>query len=71
MWSGTARYEAVRLLGEGGMGMVYEAIDHETQRSIAVKTLLQTTPASVFRFKQEFRTPADVQHRTWFSCTSS
>lgn len=61
-WPGTARYEVVDLLGEGGMGTVYEVFDREAQRSIAVKTLLQANPASVLRFKQEFRTLADVQH---------
>jgi tetratricopeptide (TPR) repeat protein/predicted Ser/Thr protein kinase len=61
-WSGTPRYEVLRLMGEGGMGAVYEAFDREAQRCIAVKTLLQTNPTSVFRFKQEFRTLADVHH---------
>ena len=61
-WRGTARYQVVRLLGEGGMGAAYEVFDREAQRAIAVKTLLQTNPASVFRFKQEFRTLADVHH---------
>jgi serine/threonine protein kinase len=33
------RYEVVRLIGEGGMGRVYEAIDLRTQRRVAIKTL--------------------------------
>ena len=61
-WRGTARYQVVRLLGEGGMGTVYEVFDRDAQRSIALKTLQQANPASVYRFKQEFRTLADVQH---------
>lgn len=62
-WNGTTRYEVVRQLGRGGMGTVYEARDREMQRSVAVKTLLRTDPGSVLRFKQEFRTLADLQHR--------
>lgn len=61
-WRGTARYEVVQLLGEGGMGSVYEVFDREVQRSVALKTLRQVSPGSVYRFKQEFRTLADVQH---------
>lgn len=33
------RYEVVRLIGEGGMGRVYEAIDLRTKRHVAIKTL--------------------------------
>src|SRR5205807_2071151 len=33
------RYQRVRLLGEGGMGHVYEANDTQTQRKVAVKQL--------------------------------
>src|SRR5689334_10235327 len=61
-WRGTARYEVIQLLGEGGMGSVYEVFDREVQRSVALKTLRQVSPGSVYRFKQEFRTLADVQH---------
>ncbi len=61
-WRGTDRYQVVRLLGEGGMGTVYEVFDQDAQRSVALKTLQQANPASVYRFKQEFRTLADVQH---------
>jgi eukaryotic-like serine/threonine-protein kinase len=61
-WSGTSRYEVVRVIGAGGMGTVYEARDRERKQRVALKTLLRFDPAALFLFKQEFRTLADVHH---------
>src|ERR1019366_454798 len=60
---GLGRYEVVRVIGEGGMGVVYEAIDHERRQRVALKTLLNFTPDALYRFKNEFRTLADIRHR--------
>jgi tetratricopeptide (TPR) repeat protein len=61
-WHGTERYEVVQCLGRGGMGTVYEARDRESRQLLALKTLLHATPATLYLFKQEFRTLADVDH---------
>jgi eukaryotic-like serine/threonine-protein kinase len=61
-WNGTERYEVVQRIGEGGMGVVHEAFDRERHQPIAVKTLLRFSPDALYRFKQEFRTLADVIH---------
>jgi serine/threonine protein kinase/tetratricopeptide (TPR) repeat protein len=62
-WKGTGRYEVLRRIGEGGMGVVYKVRDHERHRDVALKTLIRFSPAELYRFKQEFRILADVRHR--------
>jgi serine/threonine protein kinase/tetratricopeptide (TPR) repeat protein len=59
---GTERFKIRRRLGSGGMGIVYEAHDRETDKVLALKALTRTEAADIFRFKREFRALADVSH---------
>ncbi len=56
------RFTIRRRLGAGGMGVVYEAIDHERDEPVALKTILGVSPSAMYRFKREFRALADVTH---------
>ena len=49
-------------LGEGGMGVVYEAFDREREGRVALKTLPKVDAASISRFKREFRAHAALSH---------
>jgi hypothetical protein len=62
VFGGTERFAIRRRIGAGAMGIVYEAWDHERGGAVALKVLRSPTPASVYRFKQEFRGLAGVVH---------
>jgi hypothetical protein len=58
----TARFQVLRRLGSGGMGVVYAALDRERGVEVALKTLRLTGPESVLRLKNEFRSLLDIEH---------
>src|SRR6266446_897395 len=59
---GTERFRIRRRLGSGGMGVVYEVHDRETDKVVALKTLTRAEASHISRFKNEFRSLADVSH---------
>jgi serine/threonine protein kinase len=66
------RFELLRPLGEGGMGVVYEAFDRERNARVALKTLKRLGPRkqgaqALLRFKREFRALQDIHHRNLVS----
>ena len=62
------RYELIRLLGKGAMGLVYEARDPNLDRRVAIKTIrvdnLSAAESADYeqRFRTEARSAARLQH---------
>ncbi len=55
-------YRVVGQLGAGGVGVVYEAVDAELGRPVAVKVLRDASAANVARFRREARAMSRVNH---------
>ena len=58
------RYRILRLVGEGGMGAVYEAEQEQPRRTVALKVIRPglTGPEFLRRFEQESQALARLQH---------
>lgn len=60
-----SRYRLVEMLGAGGMGQVWRAVDSRLDRDVAVKVITQSplaTSQSAARFRQEARATARLTH---------
>jgi tetratricopeptide (TPR) repeat protein len=56
------RFEIERMLGSGGMGVVYAARDHHRQCQVALKTLRAATRTAQRRLHDEFLVLQDLAH---------
>lgn len=59
------RYQVLALLGVGGMGTVYRAVQHPLERQVALKLIhreLATNENIVARFEREMRMTASIEH---------
>ncbi len=59
---GTSRFEIAATLGEGAVGVVYEAFDRETSSRVALKVLRTRNAEALLLLKNEFRSAADLHH---------
>ena len=60
-----SRYTLFRIVADGGMGRVYQALDQKVQRSVAMKILHPEVAAdgvAVERFKREFEISSSLPH---------
>lgn len=60
------RFEVVERIGAGGMGIVYRAVDHELNETIALKTIIgewaTSDPGASARFRDEIALARRVSH---------
>jgi hypothetical protein len=56
------KFHVQRRIGQGGMGVVYGAVDIALDRPVALKTLPRTSPEDAERLRREARAMAAVTH---------
>jgi serine/threonine protein kinase/formylglycine-generating enzyme required for sulfatase activity len=59
---GAAKYQVVRLLGQGGMGKVYLAYDRDLDRPVAVKMMSSVGAGLASRFAKEAKVLGQLRH---------
>ena len=60
------RYKLIGIIGQGGMGIVYHAVDESIDRPVAIKMLLNIHAEDkdlLARFDREVRSTASLQHK--------
>ena len=63
--NGGFNYDLLEEIGRGGMGVVYRAVQHGSQRQVAVKMILTeqaATPGAKERFRSEVEAVASLEH---------
>ena len=58
----TSRFELHSKLAEGGLGVVYAALDRERGIQVALKKLRRVDASTLYRFKREFRLLSELSH---------
>ncbi|MBN2723753.1 MAG: protein kinase [Deltaproteobacteria bacterium] len=61
------RFEVIKILGEGGMGIVYEVVDQKLGSRLALKTIKEENSESLLMLKREFRSLQDLKHKNLIS----
>lgn len=56
------RYQIVRLIGRGGMGAVYEAVDRRLRNTVALKQMLGRAEENAEAFEREAQLLASLRH---------
>jgi hypothetical protein len=59
---GAGRFEVLSWIGEGGVGVVYEVKDRQSDSRLALKTVRSTGPEALASLKREFRAVQDIAH---------
>ena len=59
------RYEILQVIGEGGMAIVYKALDHRLNRNVAVKIMREDMPSRCCLIRISWRCTTSATATLW------